>query len=458
MMHLTFFLLLLISVVWSGTIKEGGAQKYMQDLDDDSKSRQSDTILVIIESFRTIHERLDMLERRMEKEINRFDNTIERQMNGLHKQLKDSDRKLEKVYDNVARNAKLIQTLSNACSKEQITTEKPSTASPATTSKEQITTEKPTTASPATTPKAVAAPLLLVANGRTDPGGCQLVDLSSNQTCKTIARYPLRVLKAAGSMIDGLPLICGGYDTDLGRATDDCYIYIPNIDRWNLHTRLPMTRRNHAAVTINDTIWISGGLSQVGGYKDYKSTLFVHRDGSVERGPDMPTAKGGHCVVDLQDGRYMVIGGDQGSTGNMKLKEVFIYNTSDGSFSAAPSLSIARSFHACAMFNSPLYEYRPTIVVAGGENTERTVEMLDFTNPFAVWEQHESLPSGHARYNSEAVVSGNNVYIRLEKSFYQLVWNTTAFFWRKTEQEMNGRGVGSFSVTMIMPSDYSCKD
>jgi len=125
MMHLHFFLLLLIGEAWSATLKDAGAQNYVQDLDDDSKNRQSDTILVIIESFRTIHERLDMLEDRIENE-----------MDGLHKQLKDSDRKIEKVQQNVERNTKLIETLSDTCSKEHMTTAKPSTASPATTPKD----------------------------------------------------------------------------------------------------------------------------------------------------------------------------------------------------------------------------------------------------------------------------------------------------------------------------------
>jgi len=124
MMHLHFFLLLLIGEAWSATLKDAGAQNYVQDLDDDSKNRQSDTILVIIESFRTIHERLDMLEKKIENE-----------MDGLHRQLEDSDRKIEKVHNNVERNTKLIQTISNTCSKEHITTARPSTATPATTPK-----------------------------------------------------------------------------------------------------------------------------------------------------------------------------------------------------------------------------------------------------------------------------------------------------------------------------------
>jgi len=430
MMHLHFFLLLLIGEAWSATLKDAGAQNYVQDLDDDSKNRQSDTILVIIESFRTIHERLDMLEKKIENE-----------MDGLHRQLEDSDRKIEKVHHNIGRNTKLIETLSNTCSKEHITTEKPSTASPA------------------TTPKAATAPLVLFANGNHDPGSCHVIELSSNRPCKSIARYPLNVRQAGGSLINGLPLVCGGFNVDLDRVDSECFVYVPNIGSWRFHARLPEPRRNHAAVTINNTVWISGGMTgeYSGAYKDYKSTLFIHGDGKVERGPDLPTAKGSHCVVDLKDGRYMVIGGDTGNLGNTKLKEVFIYNPSNSSFAIAPSLSIGRAWHACALFYSPLNNYRPTIIVLGGGSwVERSVETLDFTISSAVWEKQESLPSGHDWYAAEAVSSGNDVYVLLQRSLYQLIWNGTRFTWRKTDHDLDD--FGSYPVTMVLPNEYSCED
>jgi len=437
MMHLPIFLLLLIGEVWSETVKEASATNHMLYADDNKiKSHQSDEILIIIESFRAMQKQMDVLRRTIENEMQRFNKTIEHQMNSLHRKLEDSDRKIEEVHHNLAINTKLIRTLSDTCSKEH------------------ITTEYPTTTPPTTPPR--AAPLILVENGwSNNPGFCQLVDLSSNRICKTIARYPLKVWKAAGSIIDDQPLICGGYNLAAARATDECYIYMPNIDSWKLFARLPERRRNMAAVKINSTLWLLGGYSNA--YGDYKSTLFVDRDGIVEHGPDLPTAKGGFCVVDLKDGRYMMIGGD---TNYGRLKEVHIYYPRNGSFIMAPSLSMGRSFHACALFNSPLHEYRPTILVAGDSIGKgmMEMEMLDFTNPSAVWEQHGSigLPSGYAFYNAEAVSTGNNVYLRLKGSFYQLVWSTRAFSWRKIKGEMDN--ISDYSLTMVLPNKYSCQD
>ena len=221
-----------------------------------------------------------------------------------------------------------------------------------------------------------------------------MVELSSNRPCKSIAPYPLKVWKSGGSLLHGLPLICGGFNEDSYRVSSECFIYVPKIDLWKFHARLPEPRRNHAAVTINNTVWISGGVAggwpaYVSEYKEYKSTLFIHGDGKVERGPDLPIATGRHCVVDLKDGRYMVIGGDQGAAGDILLREVHIYHPSNSSFTMAPSLSIGRTGHACALVYSPLNNFRPTIIVAGGEDGERSVESLDFTNPSAVWEQRE---------------------------------------------------------------------
>ena len=65
------------------------------------------------------------------------------------------------------------------------------------------------------------------------------------------------------------------------------------------------------------------------------------------------------------------------------------------------------------------------------------------------------MPSGHAEYGAEAVSSGNNVYIRLESFFYQLVWNTTAFSWKKQQRELNDAS-GGRPVMMVLPDEYSC--
>ena len=67
----------------------------------------------------------------------------------------------------------------------------------------------------------------------------------------------------------------------------------------------------------------------------------------------------------------------------------------------------------------------------------------------------EHLPSGHTNYDADSVSLGNDVYVRLENSFYQIVWNVAKFTWRKTEQELND--LGTYSLMMVLPNEYSCK-
>ena len=67
----------------------------------------------------------------------------------------------------------------------------------------------------------------------------------------------------------------------------------------------------------------------------------------------------------------------------------------------------------------------------------------------------ESLPSGHDWYAAEAVSSGNDVYVLLQRSLYQLIWNGTRFTWQKTDHDLDD--FGAYPVTMVLPNEYSCK-
>ena len=125
---------------------------------------------------------------------------------------------------------------------------------------------------------------------------------------------------------------------------------------------------------------MTGGYSARG--RELSSTEFIYVNGSVIQGPELPKGRYGHCMVDLRDGRYMIIGG------NPTRKEVLIYHQSNMSFARGPSLLVGRYFHACAVINSPLYGIR--VMVAGGWGPEiRSVEILDFSSTSSVWQESE---------------------------------------------------------------------
>ena len=109
------------------------------------------------------------------------------------------------------------------------------------------------------------------------------------------------------------------------------------------------------------------------------STEIIHMDGSNSAGIPLPKKLSSHCMVTLEDGRIMTIGG----VPSQNSKKVWILDAVDG-FIAGPNMTYDRYNHACATFRSPLHDNREVVLVAGGTNRDE-VELLDFqTN---IWEE-----------------------------------------------------------------------
>ena len=99
-------------------------------------------------------------------------------------------------------------------------------------------------------------------------------------------------------------------------------------------------------------------------------------------GISLPYTVYAHCVVTLNDGRVMILGGRDGSS----LRKVLIFNSTSGTFSDAPDMLYTRGFHGCASFNSPLHNHREVVLAAGGyEQVE--VELLDYQTEGSNWEE-----------------------------------------------------------------------
>ena len=91
-------------------------------------------------------------------------------------------------------------------------------------------------------------------------------------------------------------------------------------------------------------------------------------------------------MVDLHDGRFMIIGG---SNRKREEKTVLMYHASNSSFTSGPSLRTARWYAACTLFQSSKHNQRWVVLAVGGERNPEgaTSEVLDFTIPNAVWEE-----------------------------------------------------------------------
>ena len=209
----------------------------------------------------------------------------------------------------------------------------------------------------------------------------------SNRTCQPIAQYPLNLTYASGALLQGKPIICGGYSYVTREHTPECFMYDLSTNTWIYLTSLGSESAHHASIEVQGSLWVTGGGD---GRFRYGTTQFVNANGSVLLGPYLPVGKEGregHCMVDLGDGRVMLTGGKP------TFYDVSIYESLTRSFARGPSFEIARSFHTCAVFHSPLHGLRPVVLVAGGNDeygaVHRSVQVLDFTDTSAVWQDCE---------------------------------------------------------------------
>ena len=101
-------------------------------------------------------------------------------------------------------------------------------------------------------------------------------------------------------------------------------------------------------------------------------------------GISLPYPVSSHCVVTLNDGRVMILGGVDGS--NKVLRKVLIFNSTSGTFSDAPDMLYTRQAPDCAHFNSPLHNHREVVLVAGGMG-QNQVELLDYQTEGSNWEE-----------------------------------------------------------------------
>ena len=64
----------------------------------------------------------------------------------------------------------------------------------------------------------------------------------------------------------------------------------------------------------------------------------------------------------------------------------------DDSYTTGPELAYELRGGTCTIFNSPMHENRPVVLVAGGGgNSSRTVEILDYTDSLAVWTESKNI-------------------------------------------------------------------
>ena len=222
------------------------------------------------------------------------------------------------------------------------------------------------------------------------PSEDQIVDLSQQpRSCPSLTKYPINPTNSAtGAIVSGNPIICGGACGGGSRLNtcSECYQHNKDLNTWTLLTNMTNKRASSASVPLNGNLWVIGGLDSDRPEDDYSlsSTEYVSPDGNASQpGPELPSSQYGHCAVKLSTGQVMLLGGY--IPRGMLEKSVIIFDPDTETFNTSlPSLKYARRYFGCAVFNSTMHDNREVVLAAGGWN-QATAEILDYTQPNAIW-------------------------------------------------------------------------
>ena len=205
----------------------------------------------------------------------------------------------------------------------------------------------------------------------------EVIDLlDETKSCQSLPSYPLKVRGATGKLVNGSPVICGGYDGD--DHIKDCHILKNNT--WSKLANLQEEKGYAGSIAIGDSLWVTGGWNGNTG-NPLASSDFVFLNGTTKKGPTLPQVRDGHCMLQLDDKKVMLIGSSAGDP-----KSTVNYNSENNTFTEGPRLNENRAVSGCMVFKSPMHDGRTVALVVGGYYSSKTSEILDFTKPGNEWE------------------------------------------------------------------------
>ena len=149
-------------------------------------------------------------------------------------------------------------------------------------------------------------PRLLVAGGRKDElHVSSLVHIiSQNESSQLSNSLPVTLYGSATlTRENDNPVMCGG-KTSYYERTSTCFSYQRDSSAWT-DMDLPMIKPRYGAKSVflqdSQSFWVLGGAND-------KSTE-IFNGTNWQLGPELPRSLSKFCLIDLQDGSFMIIGG-----------------------------------------------------------------------------------------------------------------------------------------------------
>ena len=190
----------------------------------------------------------------------------------------------------------------------------------------------------------------------------EVIDLTTGKTFN-MPSLGRRTGGATGGLLDGLPLVCGGWNYH--------QIHSINKEESKCLGQLTVLRGGAASVVLSsNTLWVTGGRDQ--SYYPVKTTELVTKEGKTSKGPDLPLALSGHAIVALNSGVFILIGGWSGGCSSA----TYFYEESKG-WRPGPNLKNARQLHTAGVLTDRV-STKQYIVAVGGVYANSSLEYLEY--------------------------------------------------------------------------------
>ena len=285
----------------------------------------------------------------------------------------------------------------------------------------------------------------------------EVIDLDRpDYQCESLGDFPIQTYGATGGLINGEPLICGGYANP---SSSGCFT-IGNSDPL---ANLTMTNRQYTSSLVIDqgkTLWVTGGHWH---FENTTESVSLTDGVTVTSGLglELPKRMHNHCIVKLKESAAVMIGGSH--TRN----STWIYNFEEKSWTEGPSLIRGRRDHVCGLIKDSVLDKEIVIAASGYEydigisnSTEIWITGTDS------WVQGPELPmtgvvgaSGLVSDDGKhfILVGGGGTHYQELFYIYKLQCFNLECKWEKMEQELEV--ARSHTVAMLIPQEKAtCKE
>jgi N-acetylneuraminic acid mutarotase len=272
---------------------------------------------------------------------------------------------------------------------------------------------------------------------------CEVINLASSaSTFKSRRNIPATVYGAIGGLgFKGNPILCGGTQNYI--RSNKCYSLENN--QWVSSASMNSVRSFAAAAQLQDgKLLVTGG--EDGSESSLNSAEMLTEEGWESNIPSLPVTIAGHCMVTVNSTTVMVIGGRQNKEWqfNQYSGKTFYFTFGEESWTEGPELKNKRGWHSCGKIRRNKESQEMSIIVAGGYDGGSylsSVEILDEGSN--EWQTGPELPFGIAesqmvedQNGGVVLIGGKSNSVDNLDTLYQLPHGGQDAVWTKMEQKI----------------------